>query len=150
MGVTGASLVMTLSLATLVSSATPSFASAHLRQSHSSSYCALLTAYNKKQAAANKAIATPGGAAAAAEAAFKNLKPEEALILGVAPSSLQSSFKLLFKDINSFYTDLSAAHFNYQKLTKAEIASFEVLSKSMTAASNKITAYDKSVCHVKG
>jgi len=149
MGVAGASLAMSLSLATLVSGATPSFASAHLRQAHSSSYCTLLTAYNKKQAAANKAIETPGGAAAAAEAAFKNLKPEETIILGVAPSSLQSSFKLLFKDINLFYTDLSAAHFNYEKLTKAQIASFEVLSKAMTAASNKITAYDKNVCHVK-
>ena len=150
MGVAGASLVMTLSVATLVSSATPSFASAHLRQSHTSNYCKLLTAYNKKQVAANKAIGTPGAAQAAAELAFKNLKPEETLILGVAPSSLQSSYKLLFKDINSFYTDLSAAHFNYQKLTKAEIASFEVLGKAMTSASNKITAYNKNVCGVKG
>ena len=149
MGVAGASLAMTLSLATLVSSATPSFASAHLKYAHSSNYCTLLVAYNKKQTAANKAL-TPGGAAAAAKAAFKNLKPEETIILGVAPSSLQSSFKLLFKDINVFYTDLAAANFNYQKLTKAQIASFEVLSKSMTAASNKITAYDKNVCHVKG
>jgi hypothetical protein len=150
MSVAGASLAMTLSLATLVSSATPSFANAHLKYAHSSSYCTLLVAYNKKQAAANKAIATPGGAAAAAQAAFKNLKPEETIILGVAPSSLQSSFKLLFKDVNIFYTDLSAAHFNYQKLTRAQIASFQVLSKSMSAASNKITAYDKNVCHVKG
>ena len=149
MSVAGASLAMTLSLATLVSTATPSFASAHLRSAHTSNYCTLLIAYNKKQAAANKAL-TPGSAAAAAKAAFKNLKPEEAIILGVAPSSLQSSFKLLFKDINQFYSYLSAANFNYQKLTKAQIASFEVLSKSMSAASKKITAYDKNVCHVKG
>ena len=145
--VAGASLAMTLSLATLVSSATPSFASSHLRTAHSSSYCALLVAYNKKQTAANKAI-TPGAAAAAARAAFKNLKPEETIILGVAPSSLQSSFKLLFKDLNQFYAYLSAANFNYQKLTKSQIASFEVLGKAMTAASNKIKAYDKNVCHV--
>ena len=145
----GASLALVLSLATLASSTTPSFASAHLRTAHTSNYCTLLVAYNKKQTAANKAL-TPGSAAAAAKAAFKNLKPEEAIILGVAPSSLKSSFELLFKDLNKFYGYLSAVNFNYQKLTKAEIASFEVLSKSMTSASNKITAYDKNVCHVKG
>ena len=61
---------------------------------------------------------------------------------------MQSSFKLLFKDLNQFYAYLSAANFNYQKLTKAQIASFEVLGKAMTAASNKIKAYDKTVCHV--
>src|ERR1039458_1701945 len=83
MGVAGASLVMTLSVATLVSSATPSFASAHLRQSHTSNYCKLLTAYGKKQTAANKALQTPGAAQAAAELEFQNLKPEEALILEI-------------------------------------------------------------------
>ena len=83
------------------------------------------------------------------EAASSNLKPEEALVLGVAPSSLQSSYKLLFKDINVFYTDLAAAHFNFEKLTQAQIAGFETLSKAMTAAGNKITAYNKNVCGVK-
>jgi hypothetical protein len=150
MSVVGASLVMTLSLATLVSSATPSFASAHVKQAHTSNYCKLLTAYNKKQTAANKALETPGAAVAAMELAYKNLKSEENLVLGVAPSSLQSSYKLIFKDLNVFYADLSKAHFNYLKLTKAQIASFEVLSKSMGAASTKITAYNKNVCGLKG
>src|ERR1700692_2744200 len=86
----GASLVMTLSLTTLVSSATPAFASTHVRSANSSAYCQLLTAYNKKQTAANKALETPGAAVAAMEAAFKALKSEESIVLGVAPSSLQS------------------------------------------------------------
>ena len=149
MGVVGASLVMTLSLATLVSTATPSFASAHVKQAHSSNYCNLLTAYNKKQTAANKALETPGAAVAAMEAAYKNLKSEEAVVLGVAPSSLQRSYRLLFKDLNVFYTNLSKAHFNYRKLTKAQIASIEALSKAMSTASAKITAYNKNVCGVK-
>ena len=147
--VAGGSLVMMLSLATLVSSATPSFASTHVKFANGSTYCKLLTAYDKKQTAANKALDTPGAAEAAAELAFKNLKPEETLILGVAPGSLKSSYKLIFKDINIFYTDLSKAHFNYEKLTKSEIASFETVSKSMTGASNKINAYNKNVCGVK-
>jgi|SRR5580704_3636484 hypothetical protein len=145
--VAGGSLVMVLSLATLVSSATPSFAS--MKSANGSAYCKLLTAYDKKQTAANKALETPGAAQAAMEAALKNLKPEEAVILGVAPSSLQSSYKLIFKDINAFYAVLAKAHFNYEKLSKSEIASFETLSKSMTTASNKITAYNKNVCGVK-
>jgi hypothetical protein len=145
----GASLMMVLSLATLVSSATPSFASTHLTSANGSAYCKLLTSYDAKQAAANKALETPGAAKAAMETAFKNLKPEEALILGVAPSSLQSSFKLLFQDVNKLYADLAAANFNFEKLSKAQIASFEASSKIMEGASNKITAYDKNVCGVK-
>lgn len=146
----GASLVVVLSLATLVSSATPSFASTHMKFANSSNYCKLLTAYDKKQTAANKALETPGAAKAAMELAFKNLKPEEALVLGVAPSSLQSSYKLVFKDVNLLYADLSKANFNFLKLTKAQIASFEALAKTMSGASNKITAYNKNVCGVKG
>jgi hypothetical protein len=147
--VAGGSIAMVLSLATLVSSATPSFASTHMKSANSSSYCKLLTTYDKKQTAANKALETPGAAEAALQNALKNLKPEEAIILGVAPSTLQSSYKLLFKDINAFYAVLAKAHFDYEKLSKSEIASFEALSKSMTAASNKITAYNKNVCGVK-
>lgn len=144
----GASLAVVLSLATLASS-TPSFASSHLKSANGSAYCTLLTAYHKKQTAANKALETPGAAVAAMEAAFKNLKPEEALVLGVAPSSLKSSYQLVFKDVNQLYADLSKAHFNYLKLTKAEIAGFQALSKSMSGAAAKITAYDKNVCGVK-
>ena len=145
----GASLMMVLSVATVVSSATSSFASTHLKSANGSAYCTLLTAYDKKQKAANKALETPGGAKAAMEAAFRNLKPEEALVLGVAPSSLQSPYKLVFKDINNLYAELSTADFNFEKLTKAQIAGFEALSKTMSAASNKITTYDKNVCGVK-
>lgn len=145
----GASLMMVLSLATLVSSATPSFASTRLKSANGSAYCKLLTAYDKKQTAANKALATPGAEKAALEAAIKNLKPEEALVLGVAPSSLQSSYKLLFKDINLLYADLAKANYNFTKLSKAQIASFEALSKTMEGPSNKITAYNKNVCGVK-
>ena len=83
------------------------------------------------------------------EAAFKALKSEEAVVLGVAPSSLQASYKTIFKDLNTFYNELSAAHFNYAKLTRAQIASFESLSKSMATAGAKISAYDKNVCGVK-
>jgi hypothetical protein len=143
----GASLMMVLSLATLVSSATPSLAST--KSANGSTYCKLLTAYDKKQTAANKALENPGTAKAAMEAAYKNLKPEEALVLGVAPSSLQSSYKLLFQDINLLYSDLSKSNFNFAKLTKAQIASFEALSRKMEPASNKITAYNKNVCGVK-
>jgi len=145
----GASLAVVLSLATLASSATPSFASTHLRMASGSAYCQLLVSYNKKQTAATKDLSTPGAAVAAMEAAFKALKSEESVVLGIAPASLQSSYRTIFKDLNVFYTDLSAAHFNYLKLTKAQIASFEALSKSMAAAGAKITAYDKNVCGVK-
>jgi hypothetical protein len=146
----GASLMIVLSLATLVSSATPSFASTHLKSANGSAYCTLLTAYDKKQNAANKALETPGAEKAAMETAFKNLKPEETLVLGVAPSSLQSSYRLVFKDINLLYADLEKSNFNFEKLSKAQIASFEALSKTMGGASNKIAAYDKNVCGVKG
>jgi len=71
------------------------------------------------------------------ETAFKNLKPEEALILGVAPSSLQSSFKLLFQDVNKLYADLAAANFKLRELSKAQIASFEASSKIMEGASKQ-------------
>jgi hypothetical protein len=142
--------MMVLSLATLVSSATPSFASTHVKSANGSAYCTLLTAYDKKQTAANKALSTPGAEKAAMEAAFKNLQPEEKLVLGVAPSSLQSSYKLVFKDVNQLYADLAKANYNFTKLSKAEIASFEALAKSMSGASNKITAYNKNVCGVKG
>jgi hypothetical protein len=77
------------------------------------------------------------------------LKPEEALVLGVAPSSLQAPYKLVFKDINILYADLAKANFNYAKLTKAQIAGFEALTKTMGSATTKITAYDKNVCGVK-
>ena len=145
----GASLVMVLSLATLASSATSSFASTHVKSASGSAYCTLLTAYDKKQTTATKDLETPGAAIAAMEAAFKALKSEEKVVLGVAPASLQSSYKLIFKDLNTFYTYLSAAHFDYAKLTKAQIASFTALAKSMASAGNKIEAYNKNVCGVK-
>ena len=145
----GASLVMVLSMATLVSSATSSFASSYKSAGSSSTYCKLLTAYDKKQTAANKALETPGAEKAAMEAAFKSLKPEEALVLGVAPSSLQKPYKTIFADINLLYADLSKANFNFEKLTKAQIASFEALSKAMSPATAKINAYNKNVCGVK-
>ena len=145
----GASLAVVLSLATLASSATPSLASTRVRSANGSAYCQLLTSYDKKQTTATKDLSTPGAAVAAIEAAFKALKSEEATVLAIAPSSLQSCYKTIFKDLNSFYADLTAAHFNYSRLTKAQIASFEALSKSMAAAGAKITAYDKNVCGVK-
>jgi hypothetical protein len=145
--VAGGSLVIVLSLATLVSSATPSFAS--MKSANGSAYCKLLTSYDKKQAAANKELETPGAAKAAMELAFKNLKPEENLILGVVPGSLKSSYESIFKDVNVLYADLAKADFDFEKLTKAQIAAFEAESKSMTAASNKINAYNKNVCGVK-
>ncbi len=114
-----------------------------------SAYCKLLTSYDKKQNAATKALETPGAAVAAMELAYKNLKNEENVVLGIAPSSLQSSYKTVFKDINTLYGDLAKVHFNYLKLSKAQIASFEALSKSMSTASAKITAYNKNVCGVK-
>jgi hypothetical protein len=140
---------MVLSMATLVSSATPSLASSYKSAGSSSTYCKLLTAYDKKQTAANKALETPGAEKAAMEAAFKSLKPEEAVVLGVAPSSLQSSYKTLFKDINALYADLAKANYNFEKLSKAQIAAFEAMSKAMEPATTKIDAYDKNVCGVK-
>ena len=138
-----------LTFGVLVSGATPSFAGTVLHSANGSAYCKLLTSYNQKQTAANKALLTPGAAVAAMEAAFKNLKAEESLVLSVAPSSLQSSYKLIFKDLNTLYSDLSKAHFNYLKLTKAQIASFASLSRGMSVAGAKITAYNKNVCGVR-
>jgi hypothetical protein len=140
---------MVLSMATLVWSATPSFASSFKSAGSSSTYCKLLTAYDKKQTAANKALETPGAEKAAMEAAYRNLKPEEAVVLGVAPSSLQSAYKTLFKDINTLYADLAKANYNFEKLSKAQIAAFEAMSKAMAPASAKINAYNKNVCGVK-
>ena len=145
----GASLVVVLSLATVGSSATPSFASAHLKSANGSTYCKLLATYVKKQNADNKALQTPGGAIKAMEAAYKNLKTEETIVLNVAPSALKSSYQLVFKDINVFYAELAAVGYKYQKLSKAQIAKFEALSKTMAPATTKITAYDKNVCGVK-
>jgi hypothetical protein len=142
--------VFVLSFGVLVSGATPSFAGTVLHSANGSAYCKLLVSYNKKQTAANKALETPGAAVAAMKAAYANLKSVEGLVLGVAPSSLQSPYKTLFKDLNLFYGYLSAANFNYAKISKANLAKFEGLSKSMTPASNKITAYNKTVCGVKG
>jgi hypothetical protein len=147
--VIGGSLAMVLSLATMASSATPSFAGTVTKSANGSSYCKLLTTYDKKQAAANKELETPGAAKAAMELAYKNLKPEEALVLSVVPGSLKSSYELVFKDINALYADLAKANFDFEKLSKAQIAAFEAESKSMTSASNKITAYNKNVCGVK-
>jgi hypothetical protein len=141
--------MMVLSLTTIVSGATPSLAATHVKSANGSSYCKLLTAYDKKQNAANKALGTPGSAEKAMETAYKNLKPEEALVLGVAPATLQSSYKLVFKTINLLYADLAKAHFNFEKLSKSQIASFEALSKTMSGATKKITAYNKNVCGVK-
>ncbi len=118
----GASLAVVLSLATLASSATASFASTHVKSASGSAYCTLLTAYDKKQTTATKDLETPGAAIAAMEAAFKALKSEESVVLGIAPASLQSSYRTIFKDLNVLYTDLSAVNFNYAKLTKAQIA----------------------------
>jgi hypothetical protein len=146
-----ASLVVALSLGALLATTTPAFAgtSTHLTVAGGSSYCTLLVSYDKKQTAANKALETPGGAIAAMKAAFKALNSEEALVLSVAPSSLQSSYKNVFKELKVFYTELSKVNFNYAKLSKAQIASFEALSKTMAASSAKISAYDKKVCGVK-
>lgn len=145
------SLTAVLSLGALLATTTPSLAgtTTHLKSAGGSAYCSLLVSYDKKQNAANKALETPGAAIAAEKAAFKALNSEEGLILGVAPSTLQSSFKTVFKELNVFYSDLSKVNFNYEKLSKAQIASFETASKTMDAASNKITAYDKKVCGVK-
>ena len=146
-----ASLVVALSLGALLATTTPAFAgtSTHLTVAAGSSYCTLLVSYDKKQTAANKALETPGGAIAAMKAAFKSLNSEEALVLSVAPSSLQSSYKNVFKELSVFYTELSKVNFNYAKLSKAQIASIEALSKTMAASSAKISAYDKKVCGVK-
>ena len=146
-----ASLVAALSLGAILATTTPSFAgtNTHLKVAGGSAYCSLLVAYNKKSTAANKALETPGGAVAAMKAAYKALGSEETLVLNVAPSSLQSSYKTVFKELNVFYTDLSKVNFSYAKLSKAQIASFATISKTMTAATNKITVYDKKVCGVK-
>jgi hypothetical protein len=145
-----ASLALALTLGALVATATPTFAGTRTRTlADSSSYCKLLVSYDKKQTAANKALETPGDAVAAMKAAYKSLNSVEGLVLNVAPSSLQSSYKNVFKELNLFYTDLSKVGFNYAKLSKAEIASFESISKSMAASANKISAYDKKVCGVK-
>jgi hypothetical protein len=139
-------------LGALLATTTPSFAgtSTHLTVAGGSSYCNLLVSYDKKQTAANKALETPGGAITAMKAAFKSLNSVEGLVLSVAPSSLQSAYKNVFKELGVFYAELSKVNFNYEKLSKAQIASFEALSNTMAASSAKITAYDKKVCGVTG
>lgn len=141
--------VFVLTFGVLVSGATPSFAGTVLHSASGSAYCKLLISYNKKQIAANKALETPGAGVAAMKAAYAKLKGVEGLVLGVAPSSLQSPYKTVFKELNVFYGYLSAAGFNYSKLSKADAAKFESMSTEMTVASKKISAYDKNVCGVK-
>ncbi len=138
-----------LTFGVVVSGATPSFAGTVLHSANGSAYCKLLTSYNKKQTTANKALETPGAAVAAMKAAYAKLKGIEGLVLGVAPSSLQAPYKTLFKELNLFYGYLSSAHFNYAKLSKADLAKFAGLSKTMASASNTISAYNKNVCGVK-
>jgi hypothetical protein len=146
-----ASLAVALSFGALIATTTPSFAGTTTRitVADGSSYCKLLVSYDKKQTAANKALDTPGGAIAAEKAAYKSLSSVEGLVLNVAPSVLQSPYKTVFKELNVFYSELAKVNFNYAKLTKAQDASFESLSKTMDAASNKISAYNKKVCGVK-
>jgi hypothetical protein len=140
---------LALTFGVLVSGATPSFAGTVLHSANGSAYCKLLTSYDKKQTAANKALETPGAAEAAMKSAYAKLKGVEGLVLGVAPSTLQAPYKTLFNDLNLFYGYLAKANFNYAKLSKADLAKFEGLSRTMTPASNKITAYNKNVCGVK-
>jgi hypothetical protein len=145
-----AALAAALSFGALVATTTPSFAgTTHLTSAGGSTYCTLLVSYDKKQNAANKALETPGGAIAAMKNAYKTLNSVEGEVLKVAPSALQSSYKTVFKELNVFYGELSKVGFNYAKLSKAQIANFEALSKTMAAASNKISTYDKKVCGVK-
>jgi hypothetical protein len=145
------SLAAALTLGALLATTTPAFAGTgtHLTSAGGSSYCTLLVSYDKKQNAANKALETPGGAVAAMKAAYKSLNSVEGTVLKIAPSVLQASYKTVFKELNVFYTDLAKVNFNYAKFTKAQQASFEALSKTMGAASAKISAYDKKVCGVK-
>jgi hypothetical protein len=144
-----ASLAVALTVGALVATTTPSFAGTTTKVAGGSSYCTLLVSYDKKQNAANKALETPGGAVAAMKAAYKSLNSVESLVLKVAPSTLQGSYKTVFKELNVFYSELSKVNFNYAKFTKAQQAQFEALSKTMAAASAKISAYDKKVCGVK-
>jgi precorrin isomerase len=150
-GVRHASLVLALSAGALVATTTPSWAGVtpHFKSASGSAYCSLLTAYDKKQTAANKELETPGAAVAAMKAAYKALANEESVVLGVAPSALQKPYKTVFKELNSFYDILSTVNFNYAKLSKADIAKFESVSKSMAASTTAITAYDKKTCGVK-
>jgi len=50
----------------------------------------------------------------------------------------------LFQDVNKLYADLAAANFNFEKLSKAQIASFEASSKIMEGASKQDHGYDKT------
>jgi len=110
----------------------------------------VLTSYDAKQAAANKALETPGAAKAAMETAFKNLKARRGPILGVrAHRHCRAASIGCSRRQQALPPNLAAANFNFEKLSKAQIASFEASSKIMEGASNKITAYDKNVCGVK-
>lgn len=145
-----ASLVAVLTVGSVLAGATPSWAGTTLKSANGSAYCKLLTSYDKKQTAANKALQTPGGAAASIKAAYEELDKVEGVILGVAPSSLQKPYKTVFKTLNTFYGTLSKVGYNYAKLSKADVASFEAMATTMEVSSNKISAYDKNVCGVKG
>ena len=148
---TSASLVFVLTLGTLVSGGATSWASAaptHVRLASGSTYCNLLATYQKKQAAANKAL-TPGSSVKAMKAAYAQLQGEEVLVLGVAPSSLQKPYKTVFAAVNLIFGAMAKVNYNYAKLSKSTIAGFVKYERSMATASKTITAYDKTVCGLK-
>jgi len=141
--------MMVLSLATTGLERDTVVASTHLTSANGSAYCKLLTSYDAKQAAANKALETPGAAKAAMETAVQESEAPK------RPSYLASrlvtaeQLQVVVPGRQQALRRLAAANFNFGKLSKAQIASFEASSKIMEGASNKITAYDKNVCGVK-
>lgn len=118
------------------------------------SWCSLVAQVQKYETAAS----TPPSAASLSnpkvfETAYKNdfvnLFAVQGEVQKVAPSQLQAPVKTMFADLHAVYNSLSGVGFNLLKMTPALEKTLTTESQSLISASNKITAYDKSVCHLK-
>jgi hypothetical protein len=83
------------------------------------------------------------------EASFTKVKTEESYIESNAPGSIKPDFVTLFTYFNKFVSVLAAAKYNFLKLTRTEVKSFETLDSSqVTAAEKAIKSYVTNICHL--
>jgi hypothetical protein len=148
--VVGAVVALGIPAGLIAASATASVAaSTRTATSHTSAYCAAVTAYTKDETNAFGKLTTPGSIAATMKAAYATLKTEEPKILAIVPSSLKGSYQTVFVGANTMYGYLAAANYNFLKLSPTIEKKIEALGTSLEGASNKISAYNKTVCGAK-
>jgi len=104
----------------------------HLTSANGSAYCKLLTSYDAKQARPRtKPSRRRVAAKAAMETAFKNLKARRGPhTLASRPRSTAEQLQVVVSRTSTSFTGRPGGRdFNFEKLSKAQIASFEASSK---------------------